>query len=56
MTLIVSVTIFSEENILLKLATDELENAAVIFAGILIGFQMNGRISMQLECLCAKER
>ena len=58
MTLIVSVTIFSEENIPLKLDMDELKNAPVIFVGILIGFQkkMNGRISMELECSCAKER
>ena len=58
MTLIVSVTIFSEENTALKLGTDELKNAPVIFAGILIGFQkkMNGRISMELECSYAKER
>ena len=57
-TLIVSITIFSVENIALKLDTDELKNAPVIFAGILIGFQkkMHGRISMQLECSCAKER
>ena len=39
MTLIVSVTIFSEENIPLKLDTGELKNAPVIFAGILIGFR-----------------
>ena len=38
MTLIVSVTIFSEENIPLKLDTGELKNAPVIFAGIVIGF------------------
>ena len=38
MTLIVSVTIFSEENIPLKLDTGELKNVPVIFAGILIGF------------------
>ena len=58
MTLIVSVIIFSEENIPLKLGMDELKNAPVIFARILIGFQkkMNGRISMELECSCAKER
>ena len=58
MTLIVSVIIFSVKNIALKLDTDELKNAPVIFAGIVIGFQkkMNGRISMQLECSCAKEQ
>ena len=58
MTRIVSVIIFSEENIPLKLDTGELKNAPVIFAGIVIGFQkkMNGRISMALECSCAKER
>ena|GEM_PF-4526010 len=58
MTRIVSVIIFSEENIPLKLDTGELKNAPVIFAGILIGFQkkMNGRISMELECSYAKER
>ena len=38
MTLIVSITIFSVENIALKLDTDELKNAPVIFAGIVIGF------------------
>ena len=38
MTLIVSITIFSVENIALKLDTDELKNVPVIFAGILIGF------------------
>ena len=38
MTLIVSITIFSEENIALKLDTDELKNVPVIFAGIVIGF------------------
>ena len=38
MTRIVSVTIFSEENIPLKLDTGELKNAPVIFAGIVIGF------------------
>ena len=33
-------------------------NIPVIFAGILIGFQkkMHGRISMALECSCAKGR
>ena len=58
MTLIVSVIIFSVKNIALKLDTGELKNVPVIFAGILIGFQkkMNGRISMELECSCAKER
>ena len=58
MTHIVSVIIFSVENIALKLDMDELKNAPVIFAGILIGFQkkMNGRISMGLECSCAKEQ
>ena len=38
MTRIVSVTIFSVENIALKLDMDELKNEPVIFAGILIGF------------------
>ena len=38
MTPIVSITIFSEENIALKLDTDELKNAPVIFVRILIGF------------------
>ena len=58
MTRIVSVIIFSEENIPLKLDTGELKNGPVIFAAIVIGFQkkMNGRISMELECSCAKER
>ena len=58
MTRIVSVIIFSVENIALKLDTDELKNELVIFARILIGFQkkMNGRISMGLECSCSKER
>ena len=58
MTRIVSVIIFSEENIPLKLDTGELKNAPVIFVRILIGFQkkMNGRISMELECSYAKER
>ena len=58
MTLIVSVIIFNVKNIPLKSDTGELKNAPVIFAGILIGFQkkMNGKISMELECSCAKER
>ena len=58
MTRIVSVTIFSVENIALKLDMDELKNAPVIFVRILIGFQkkMNGRISMELECSFAKEQ
>ena len=58
MTLIVSVIIFRMKNIPLKLDTGELKNAPVIFAAIVIGFQekMNGRISMELECSCAKER
>ena len=38
MTLIVSITIFSVENIALKSDTDELKNVPVIFAEILIGF------------------
>ena len=38
MTRIVSVIIFNVKNIALKLGTDELKNAPVIFAGILIGF------------------
>ena len=55
---IVSVIIFNVKNIALKSDTGELKNAPVIFAGIVIGFQkkMNGRISMALECSCAKER
>ena len=42
MTLIVSITIFSVENIALKLDTDELKNVPVIFAGIVIGFLQKG--------------